>query len=448
MTTHKSILLRLLEKFPGIHLNKATFLDTIKIFSGQGAREGYLAAVDQGIISLSNFLATLLLARNVTATELGVYGVGFTSLRLLRAFQDGLTIQPLNTFGASLDENEFKQYASSTSLLQGLMAVMSAGGIALIGWILLATGNDTAGPGILSLWPAFLWWQLHEYIRRMLYTRGRIFEAAINSIFANLSRILILIWWIGKGTIQGTDGITAIALGSFIAIIPGLWQTRVYFTTQFKNIRSDWLKNWEYGRWLIGGAIANWIAIEFYPVLTAGMISFAAAGAYRALQNLVAPIHLLLRAIDTFLTPRASRSYYQNGFPGLQRSLKLIYSFSSLPILALLSIVIIFPKQLLSLLYGETYLEYSLALVLMAAFYALWFLYWPLQSVLKAAKLSRAIFLANLAAIAAMFTIGLWMISYWGVYGTIAGQALNAAIVAVILWTTWFLAMRHHPPKA
>jgi len=49
--------------------------------------------------------------------------------------------------------------------------------------------------------------------------------------------------------------------------------------------------------------VANWLSVEFYPVLTAGMISFAAAGAYRALQNLVAPIHLLLRAIDTFFTP-------------------------------------------------------------------------------------------------------------------------------------------------
>ncbi len=69
----------------------------VTLFSGDAARQGYLAAADQGIISVSNFLATLILARNASPTELGVYAVGFTSLRLLRAFQYGIIIHPLNT---------------------------------------------------------------------------------------------------------------------------------------------------------------------------------------------------------------------------------------------------------------------------------------------------------------------------------------------------------------
>lgn len=442
MSTPKRKLSGWLKKSPKLNQVKITLLNTLKIFSGQGAKEGYLAAIDQGIISLSNFLATLLLARNVSPTELGVYGVGFTSLRLLRSFQEGLTIQPLNAYGAGLSEQEFKQYASSTSLMQALMAILAASGIALLGWIMIATGNDTAGPGIFSLWPAFLWWQLHEYVRRMLYTRSRILEATINSILANISRIVIMLWWIKNGRLSGTAGISAIALGSLIALLPGLWQTRTYFTLQFKEIKQHWLKNWEYGRWVMGGAIANWIAVEFYPILTAGMISFAAAGAYRALQNLVAPIHLLLRAIDTFLTPRAARAFHHTGFPGLQRSLKLTYWFAGLPIFALLGVALIFPKQLLFLLYGDAYLEYSSAMILMVIFYAIWFIYWPLQSTLKAAKLSRPIFAANLAAIIAMFTVGLWMITRWGLYGTIAGQALNAAIVSIILWVSWYATLK------
>ena len=76
--------------------------DLFKIFSGKGARGGYLAAVDQGVISASNFLATIILARNVSPTELGVYAVGFISLRLTMVIQDGTIIQPLNTFGAPM----------------------------------------------------------------------------------------------------------------------------------------------------------------------------------------------------------------------------------------------------------------------------------------------------------------------------------------------------------
>jgi hypothetical protein len=72
------------------------------LFSSQGARQGYLAAVDQGVISVSNFLATIILARSVSPTELGVYGAGFIALRLVRSVQEGITVQPMNVFGASM----------------------------------------------------------------------------------------------------------------------------------------------------------------------------------------------------------------------------------------------------------------------------------------------------------------------------------------------------------
>jgi len=415
---------------------KASRLGSVLI--SQSAREGYLASVDQGVISLANFIATLILARNVSPTELGVYGVGFTSLRLIRSIQEGLTIQPLNTFGAVMDESPFRRYATSTSLIQLVLGILSAAVVALVGWWLTALGNDVAGPTLFSLWFSFLWWQYQEYIRRMLYTRGRVPSAVFNTILANAVRLGLMVYWTNQGTLTGIDGLNAIAWGSLVALIPGLWQTRKYFSRTFDPILATFQKNWKFGKWIMGGVLANWTTVEFYPVLTAGMVSFAAAGAYRALQNLVAPIHMLLRAIDTFLTPRASKIYYETGMGGLTYILKMTYIFSGIPTLGILLVTVLYAPQLLHLLYGDTYLEYANAMPLMALFYALLFSYYPLQSALKAIHLSRPIFVANGVAIAVMFTFGLWTILQWGLYGTLIGQITNSLIVALILWGTWF----------
>jgi len=414
------------------------------LYTGKAAQEGYLAAIDQGVISLANFLATLILARNVTPTELGVYGVGFTSLRLVRAVQEGLIIQPLNTFGAPMEEEEFRRYATSTSLIQVGYSLAIAAVAALFGWVLTRLGNDTAGPGLFWLWANFLWWQLQEYLRRVYYTRGRVQEAVFNSILANLARLIFLVVWASQGKLTGVAGLQAIAWGSLIAIIPALWQTRSYWTRHFENLRITWGRNWHFGRWVMGGQIASWLSVEFYPVLTAGMISFAAAGAYRALQNLVAPIHLLLRATDTFLTPRASRQYQFAGFVALNRLLRRTYLVIGIPVLFSLGLAAIFSNEILSALYGETYLSYSQGMAWMAFFYALLYAYSPLQTVLKAAQITRPIFVANALAFLAMFTIGLWAIQRWGVYGTIAGQALNALIVTIVLWAAWIRARSKH----
>ncbi len=414
----------------------------VSLFTGQGARQGYLAAVDQGVISLSNFLATIILARNVDATQLGVYGVGFVTLRLMRAVQDGLIVQPMNVFGAGKTQDEFKRYASATSLFQIALAILSAAAVAVCGWILIEMGNDTAGPTLFILWLPFLWWQLQEYLRRMLYTRGKVRSAVITSIISNGARLALMIYLANEGRLTGISGLEAIAWGALVAIFPSLWFTRVYWTRQIADLKETWRQNWSFGRWLLGSFLANWAVVEFYPVLTAGLISFAAAGAYRALQNLVAPIHLLLRAIDTFLTPRAAKLYEQNGPQALTHTLRSIYLAIGLPVLFTLVIALVFPDELLSLIYGDTYQEYSNGVILMALFYALMFAYWPLQSIFKAAQLSRPIFIANILAILSMFTIGIWAILSWGVYGTIIGQGVNALVINIVLWGYWIYIRR------
>ncbi len=409
----------------------------IGFLSGQGARQGYLAATDQAVLSASNFLATIILARSASPTELGIYGVGFIALRLARSLQEGLFVQPMNVLAASLPDAEFRRYATSTSILQGALALGTSLLAGIGGWALTALGNDTAGPALFALWFAFLWWQLQEYVRRMLYTRGLILSAVVNTILANGLRLGLMVWWAREGNLSGIGALDALAWGSLGAILPGLWATRTYWTFHPLNLKETWQRNWSFGRWILGSSLANWVAVEFYPVLAAGMISFAAAGAYRALQNLVAPIHLLLRATDTFFTPRAARSYDLNGRDALRRTMRIIYMVSGIPILSVLAVALLFPKPLLRLLYGETYVGYSSSMVLMVLLYALLYAYYPLQTALKAARLARPLFAANLAAIAAMFTVGIWFISRWGVAGTIAGQALNALIVTAVLGIAW-----------
>ncbi len=408
-----------------------------RLLLGATARQGYLAAADQALISLTNFLATVIVARFATPTDLGVYAVGFSALTFVRNTMEGLIIQPLNVFGAAMREEEFAQYASSTAVIQlvfaGLTAIFSAVG----GRLLISTGNDVAGPALFTLWFVLSFWQMQEFLRRLLYTRRSVFSALLNTLVGSLARLGLLLWWGSNAALSGVRGLEAIGWGAAVALLAGLWANRRVWRYRGLTPWLAWQRNWNFGRWMMGSTMANWISVEFYPVLTAGMVSFAAAGAYRAIQNLVAPIHSLLRATDTFLTPRAAQHFQQEGTTGLQSLLRLIYLSNGLPVLALLSIAALFPRQILHLLYGETYTAFSQGVILMVIFYVLWFAYWPLQTVLKASRHSKPIFIANLAAIGLMFTLGLIAIRLWGVYGTIAGQILNALAINLILWTAW-----------
>lgn len=410
----------------------------IPIFRSRSALQGYLAAVDQGMISVGNFLAAIVLARAVDPTEFGVYSVGFLLIHLMRALQDGLIIQPINMLGASMPQDDFQRFVSANAVLQLILTVSSAVGAAGFGWLLILTGNDTAGPTLFGLWFVFLVWQPQEFLRRIFYTRGQVQRAALNTAFANSVRLGVMFVWVRLGVLTtGVDGLDAIAWGSLAGLALGLWQARRYWAGGNLGLRKTLARNWQFGRWVLGGSLANWAAAEIYPIIAAGLVSFAAAGAYRALQTLVAPVHVLLRALDTFFTPRAAGLYQREGRRGLGRMLRWVYFIAGIPILGLLVISNLFPETLLRLLYGETYLAYSNGLIFMASFYGLWYAYWPLQIALKAMRVTRPIFIANGAAILSMFTLGFWLIQRWELYGAIGGQALNALIVTLVLWWGW-----------
>jgi len=414
----------------------------ISLFSGKGAQQGYWAAADQGLISMTNFAAAIILGRAVEPEEFGIYAVGFLMTRFVRAVQDGLIVQPLNALGAVLDRRGFQEYATNSGLLQIILAVLSAIAAASLGYLLTILGNDVAGPTAIALWFLLLTWQIQEFIRRTFYTRNEVRKAFINSGFASAVRLGVLWWWGSQAALSGKAGLDAIGWGAAAAILLGLWQARGYWA--WRNIRlwQTFKRNWKFGGWIIGSSLANWVASELYPLLAAGLISFAAAGAYRALQNLVAPVHVLLRATDTFFTPRASMVYHQSGFPGLGRILKIIYLVAGVPILGLLVLASLFPEPLLRLLYGDTYVAYSGSLFLMAIYYGLWYAYWPLQMAFKAIRLTSPIFIANIAAIICMFTIGVWGIQHFNIDGAIGGQALNALVITLVLWTTWLRVRR------
>jgi len=415
-----------------IGLKKSLNLITTKL-----ANNGKYAAIDQGVISLSNFGASILLAALVTPTELGTYVLGFLALYFIRAIQNGIIIQPLNTYGAGKNQDAYSAYFSAAAVHQVILSTLSAAGAALLGWILTRLGNDTLGPTIFILWFSVFTWQLQEFFRRGFYTRGEVHRAVWISVTSNVVRLGMIVLISRKGQISGLTGLNAIGWGAFFATLVGVWLSRHNFSKELLNPLATWRENWRFGRWILGASLADWVVVDLYPILMAGMISFAATGVYQTLQNLVAPIHVLLRAIDTFLTPIMAKAFDSSGINKVSRMLRWVFLFAGIPIIGLLILVSIFTPQLLYLLKGETYLPYSNGIYLMGVFYFFLYINRPLQMAFRAVRQGKQVFFANILAMASMLIFGTWFIRHWGLYGAIGGQTLNAIIISLFLLSAW-----------
>ncbi len=401
------------------------------------ANNGKFAAIDQGVISLANFLAAILISRYVSPTELGIYVIGFLAIFLIRAVQNGIIVQPLNTFGAVKSDQDFKSYFSAMVIHQVILSIVTSVSAAILGTVLIFLGNENIGPAIFVLWFSFMTWQMQEFLRRAFYTRGEVAKAIWISITANFVRLSLILLLSSQSQISGRTGLNAIGWGSLFATLVGVSLARHYFTKHVQNLRETWQENWQFGRWILGASVADWMVVDLYPIMVAGMISIAATGIYQALQNLVAPIHVLLRAVDTFATPILAKIFDQSGFEKVNKNLILIYLISGVPVVILLVVVILFTPQLLLLISGETYLPYADGIYVMAVFYFFIYVNRPLQIAFRAIREGKQIFLANILAAISMFSIGFVIINRWGHYGAMGGQALNAIIISLVLLIAW-----------
>ena len=130
--------------------------------SGLVEKQGFWAIADQGVVSLGNFLMTIILARTLSQEVYGVWTVLFGSILLLNVIHYSLIVYPLMVRASSPDEDEAQQFVTGALVLTIICAVP-------LGLVLLAASTFINRP-YLGLWAsvALLCWQVQETTRRAL----------------------------------------------------------------------------------------------------------------------------------------------------------------------------------------------------------------------------------------------------------------------------------------
>ena len=77
--------------------------------SGMVEMKGFWAIVDQGVVSLGNFLMTIILARSFSLEVYGIWTVLFGFILLLNVIHYSLIVYPLMVRAASPDDAESQQ---------------------------------------------------------------------------------------------------------------------------------------------------------------------------------------------------------------------------------------------------------------------------------------------------------------------------------------------------
>jgi O-antigen/teichoic acid export membrane protein len=267
-------------------------------------RTGF-AVADQALLSGTTFTLNILFARWMSAQEFGVFAVEMACILLVGSIQNALVLEPMTVFGARKYRLAVDAYVRKLGLLQ--LAAFAVFGGAVVASVEI--GGWAASPQnalTLGLTPGFV--MLAAFVRRTIYLETLPLLALADTAAYAVSSIGLALLWHRHGDLSPDDALLVVAAGSGVAAAIGWGLFRRHRRAEPRfgvppTMRALYGDHWRYGRWALGTAIVYVGSSAAYPPIIASILSFQAAGIYRAVETLFAPIGQLVTALSTLALP-------------------------------------------------------------------------------------------------------------------------------------------------
>jgi len=381
---------------------------------------GFWAIADQAVVSLGNFLTTIILARTLIPGSYGIWTVLFGLILFLNAVHAALIVYPLTVMTAASLPEETRNKVSEALVLTVIMSLP-------LGLIIMG-GSALIGAGRLGLWAwlALLFWQLQETTRRALMARFSCRQALPGDAISYLCQagFVWLLAHSGGLSLAYSFGIIAATCGA-AAIVQAL-QLRDQLSLP-GSTRELARRFWKTGHWVLWSDLTANFGFQATPWVLFLMRGAGAAAAYQAISNLLGLSHPVMLSLGNVIVPEAARARARGGIQAARRVALVQATQSGLLLLIAFGILTIFPGQLLRLFYGSgsAYLTLAQDIRLFALVYLLFFSALVLKFLLNALQETRTQLIAELFCCG---LLGLMIVPLVTVFG------LTGAIAAVGLW--------------
>lgn len=386
---------------------------------------------DQALVSGTNFLTTVLIARLLGKQQLGLYVLAYSIVVVLLEVQNSFIASPYTMNCSRLDGPAQARYTGSAfALTIGLSGVATA--VLLAGSAVFPVGLGDPGLRIVFLNLALIVTPLlaKEFARRACFAHFRTREVLLLDGLVSLIQIggLFLLAKLGSPSVRSVYWLIAIASGTAVIVWITSWRNRTVITLAgaFHTLRATW----SFGTWVLTGNLALVLSQQIYPWYLASFKGPAITGTFAACLGLFALINPLVSAIGNYLGP-ATASASSRGGRVLSRTVLRATVLVSGVVGLFCFVTVLLGNHLLLLLYGSGYkVEFHLIVVLAVsvlvsnATLALGFGFWALNRPDMNLKI-------NLLSTATAVILGPWLVSRYGLLGAAYGLLIaNTAVSA------------------
>ena len=390
-----------------------------------------LALVDQAVVSGTNFLTTILIARVCGAEELGVYSLGFSLLVTWGCAQEALISLPYTIFWHRSRPGTEAEYAGSALVHQALLSAVSLVGLALTAVALSGRVPGLALViGVLALAMPFV--LLREFGRRYAFAHLRMVEALVLDVAAAALQLGGLLWLASTGPLFAAPAYLAVGGACALAGCIWLYLSRRQFVVRLGQVGPTLRQSWSLGRWLFASQVTLSVQGYFVHWLLAWTLGATATGVYAACLTVVLFSNPLILGLSNSLGPQVAQAFTLGGFAALQRVVWQTTLLLGAAMAVFCAAVVFGGEDLIRFLYdGSQYAGHGHAVAVLALAMLAAALGMPPSNGLAAVERPDVIFKVGLFSVVLSVVLIPFLVAGWGVtgaaYGFLAGNVAGSA---------------------
>ena len=406
-----------------------------------GRKKTNIVLADQALVSGTNFLTGLLLARFLGLEGYGHFVLAYGLILFVSGIQVALIVSPMMVTVPKLDITDIPKYLKSITLQQLLfsLAVLILTGLAvfLLAGVLRMPQLRALTLPVAFTASAFI---TQDFIRRLLIVTDRSTQAFVNDLISYGLQLSCLIYWLLNRDQSAYSAFWIIAATSAIAIAHGVLVSRPLIhggaartSSPGLSFKSALIRHWEFGKWLVARNIAYWGSSQFLIYLAGAMLSASAVGALTATRNIIGFANILFLALENIVPSRAAAMLKQRGHTGLKKYLRRVSLLGGSLTGLVVLVAAAAPEFWLTLVYGEEYAGYGWLVIGWGIYYIVGFFHRPLSAGLRALDKTKDIFTATLFGMIATMLISYPAISLFELPGAMLSMIIIQTLMLLIL---------------
>jgi O-antigen/teichoic acid export membrane protein len=405
---------------------------TSKIRSSQHAQNAFHTLVDQGIVSLGNFVLQIVLARHLIPAEYGYFALLMTLFFLVQHVHVSLVVYPLTLRIAGRETQDPKRLISTgiaaVAASSAVFALLIDGGLALLG----------RGDLIVGATAFLLAWQTQDAMRGALFASLRHRDAVWGDAVCYLGQAAAIALLVHFNQLTLPHALLAMAAASVAAmVVHGLVLRLAQPSLRLARENAGYF--WHMGRWaFLNGSVIQ-VRTHMFTWALVGFGGSAAAGAYQAAMNIANFTNPVIFGMSNIIAPIAARTLKDSGLSASWRAARTYFMIGAPLIFGYCAIVFAVPYVFLHLLYSAdspyVHLDTVVRLVVLAA--AVNFLAEMTSTFLLGISRGNSALVMNSMAIAAAFL----MLPLVGTRG-VTGAAIALLVANSVRLVGSFFALR------